>query len=150
MDGYNAGFGECSGGVNNVGSNNNDNSGDSKSNGQTQNRGIIGNIEDGPRDGLEDGAADYRSGRAEFARCPGGSLDYCTGYDLGYHDGYNSNENCSCNWWGTIELFRISTSRTMLRCSICNGIIGYWDESPDTKLIRFKREWTEEECLDMR
>jgi hypothetical protein len=67
-----------------------DDSSDSSSSGQTENRGIIGNFADGRRDGLADGASDYRNGIEEFARCPGGSLDYCAGYDNGYHDGYDS------------------------------------------------------------
>jgi hypothetical protein len=53
------------------------------SSGQTEDRGILGNFADGRRDGLADGASDYRDGYGEFARCPGGSLDYCTGYDVG-------------------------------------------------------------------
>ncbi len=71
-------------------SNNDDDDDDDSSNGQTENRGIIGNFADGRQAGLADGASDYRSGYAEFARCPGGSLDYCAGYDNGYHDGYSS------------------------------------------------------------
>ena len=58
--------------------------------GQTENRGIIGNFADGRQAGIADGASDYRNGYGEFARCPGGSLDYCAGYDNGYHDGYSS------------------------------------------------------------
>lgn len=70
-------------------SSNNDKDDDGDS-GQTENRGIIGNFADGRQAGLADGASDYRNGYAEFARCPGGSLDYCAGYDNGYHDGYSS------------------------------------------------------------
>lgn len=67
-----------------------DDTSDSGSGGQQENKGYLGNYADGHRAGLADGAADYRNGQKEFARCPGGSLDYCTGYDVGYHDGYDS------------------------------------------------------------
>ena len=60
------------------------------SSGQSEDRGLIGNFADGREAGLADGASDYRNGYGEFARCPGGSLDYCAGYDNGYHDGYQS------------------------------------------------------------
>jgi hypothetical protein len=64
-------------------------------------------------------------------------------------------EDCTCNKWlsdsKTIELFRVSASRTELRCSRCHGLMGWWDEPPRTKKIMpFKRAWSEAECLAMR
>ena len=51
----------------------------------------------------------------------------------------------------TIEFFKISDSRTELRCSRCHGLMGWWDEPSRTKKIMpFKRAWSEEECLAMR
>jgi hypothetical protein len=64
-------------------------------------------------------------------------------------------KNCNCNRWmndsKTIEFFKISDSRTELRCSRCHGLMGWWDEPPHTKKITpLKREWSIEECLSMR
>ncbi|HEY0580421.1 MAG TPA: hypothetical protein VGC75_06910 [Candidatus Nitrosocosmicus sp.] len=51
----------------------------------------------------------------------------------------------------TIEFFKISDSRTEIRCSRCHGLIGWWDEpSRVRKIMPSKREWTTNECLDMR
>ena len=52
----------------------------------------------------------------------------------------------------TIEFFKISDSRTELRCSRCKGLMGWWDEGPSRtkKIMPFKRGWSEEECLAMR
>lgn len=64
-------------------------------------------------------------------------------------------EDCICSRWitesKTLEFYKISSSRTELRCSRCKGLIGWWDEPPRTKKIMpFKRAWSEEECLAMR
>ncbi|MDQ4073016.1 MAG: hypothetical protein M3162_01790 [Thermoproteota archaeon] len=51
----------------------------------------------------------------------------------------------------TIEFFKISNSRTELRCSRCHGLMGWWDEPPRTrKITPCKREWSHEECLALR
>ena len=64
-------------------------------------------------------------------------------------------KECTCNLWmiapRKIEFFNVSASRTELRCSKCNGLIGVWDRQPPTiKILPFKRDWSEEECLAMR
>jgi hypothetical protein len=51
----------------------------------------------------------------------------------------------------TIDFFKISDSRTELRCSRCRGLMGWWDEpSRAKKIMPFKRAWSEEECLAMK
>jgi len=89
MNGYYDGFNGCSYDTSDS-DNNNDDNGNSRSGGQTENRGLLGNYADGHHAGLADGADDYRNGRAAFARCPGGSLDYCAGYNFGYNEGYDA------------------------------------------------------------
>ena len=64
-------------------------------------------------------------------------------------------EDCVCNRQmrdsKTIEFFKISASRTALRCSRCHGLMGWWDEpSHATKIMPIKRDWSKEECLAMR
>jgi hypothetical protein len=65
-------------------------------------------------------------------------------------------EDCICNRWKvtgmkTIDFFKISDSRTELRCSRCRGLMGWWDEpSHAKKTMPFKRAWSEEECLAMK
>ena len=62
-------------------------------------------------------------------------------------------KNCDCNRWEfdsskTIEFFKISESRTELRCSRCKGLMGWWDEpSKAKKIVPVKREWSYEERL---
>jgi hypothetical protein len=57
---------------------------------QDQDRGLIGNYQDGYQSGLAAGAADYRDGYSKYASCPGGTLDYCAGYTVGYNEGYEA------------------------------------------------------------
>jgi hypothetical protein len=45
--------------------------------------------------------------------------------------------------------FIIIRSRIELRCNICNGMIGWWDD-PTKKIMPYRREWSLEECLAMR
>ncbi|MGE0390111.1 MAG: hypothetical protein AB7P13_08250 [Candidatus Nitrosocosmicus sp.] len=65
-------------------------------------------------------------------------------------------KNCDCNRLGlgmpkTIEFFKISKSRTQLRCSRCKGLMGWWDEPPQVKKIRpEKRDWSYQERLSLR
>jgi hypothetical protein len=64
-------------------------------------------------------------------------------------------KDCNCGRWmtnsKTIEFFKISDSRTEIRCSRCHGLIGWRDEpSRVRKIMPSKREWTANECLDMR
>jgi hypothetical protein len=64
-------------------------------------------------------------------------------------------EDCTCSRrlpdCTPVEFFKISNSRTELRCGRCHGLMGWYDESPRTKKIMpFKRAWSEEECLAMR
>jgi hypothetical protein len=64
-------------------------------------------------------------------------------------------DNCICSRWmtnsKTIDFFKISDSRTELRCSRCRGLMGWWDEpSRAKKIMPLKRTWNEEECLAMR
>ena len=68
-------------------------------------------------------------------------------------------DDCICNRWTkdskTIEFFKISASRTELRCSRCHGLMGWWDDElaqarKMKKIMPFKRTWSEEECLAMR
>jgi len=65
---------------------------------------------------------------------------------------HNSKE-CKCSHGITSfksVRFEINGSRIEMECNICNGIVGWWDEPVSTKkLTPFKREWTEEERLDM-
>jgi hypothetical protein len=44
--------------------------------------------------------------------------------------------------------FIIIRSRIELRCNICNGMVGWWDD-PTKKIIPYRREWSHEECLAM-
>src|SRR5215208_4474447 len=57
---------------------------------QEEDRGLVDNFGQGRRDGIKDGASDYREGFASSAYCPGGGLDYCAGYAIGYNDGFES------------------------------------------------------------
>lgn len=65
-------------------------------------------------------------------------------------------KNCDCNRWEfdsskTIEFFKISESRTELRCSRCKGLMGWWDEpSKAKKIVPVKREWSYEERLSLK
>ena len=64
-------------------------------------------------------------------------------------------ENCTCSrretTHRTIDFFKISASRTELRCNMCNGLVGWWDEPTRIKKIMpVKRTWTEDECMAMR
>ena len=65
-------------------------------------------------------------------------------------------KNCDCNRWEfdsskTIEFFKISESRTELRCSRCKGLMGWWDEpSKAKKIVPVKREWSYEESLSLK
>jgi hypothetical protein len=62
---------------------------------------------------------------------------------------------CICNTRRTYEkiIFQITDYRIELRCSICKGLIRWWDDDePDRtrKVMPFKRTWSYEERLDMR
>jgi hypothetical protein len=46
--------------------------------------------------------------------------------------------------------FEIIDSKIELKCTICNGIVGCWDEPVHIERMPFKRKWSEEECRDMR
>ncbi|MGH9986525.1 MAG: hypothetical protein ACRD8W_21495 [Nitrososphaeraceae archaeon] len=64
-------------------------------------------------------------------------------------------EDCICNRSladsRTLEFFKISDSRTELRCGRCKGLVWWCDDPPRSKKIMpFKRAWSEEECLAMR
>ncbi|HYG00303.1 MAG TPA: hypothetical protein VD815_09435 [Candidatus Saccharimonadales bacterium] len=65
-------------------------------------------------------------------------------------------KNCDCNRGEfdsskTIEFFKISESRTELRCSRCKGLMGWWDEpSKAKKIVPVKREWSYEERLSLK
>lgn len=65
-------------------------------------------------------------------------------------------KNCDCSRWEfdsskTIEFFKISESRTELRCSRCKGLMGWWDKPSKTKkIVPVKREWSYEERLSLK
>jgi hypothetical protein len=64
-------------------------------------------------------------------------------------------DGCICNRSTTdyklTEFFKKSGSRLELRCSKCNGLMGWWDEpSHAKKIMPSKREWSEDECMAMR
>lgn len=65
-------------------------------------------------------------------------------------------KNCDCNRWEfdsskTIEFFKISQSRTEIRCIRCKGLMGWWDEpSKAKKIVPVKREWSYEERLSLK
>ena len=65
-------------------------------------------------------------------------------------------KNCDCDRHGVdptriIEFFKISESRTELRCSKCKGLMGWWDEPSRAKKIRpEKREWSHKQRLFLR
>ncbi|MDQ2685555.1 MAG: hypothetical protein M3Y25_06905 [Thermoproteota archaeon] len=65
-------------------------------------------------------------------------------------------KNCDCKRWEfdsskTIEFFKISESRTELRCSRCKGLMGWWDEpSKAKKIVPVRREWSYEERLSFK
>jgi hypothetical protein len=46
--------------------------------------------------------------------------------------------------------FEISGSRILLKCTECNGIVDWWEQSSTKKLMPFKQEWSPEERLVMR
>lgn len=60
-------------------------------------------------------------------------------------------EDCACDREITeskaIEL-DLSGLKIELRCSKCEGLVGWWDE-PSRKIIPIRRTWSEEECLAM-
>lgn len=76
--------------------------------------------------------------------------------DVAYNkktDQLQRNEKCTCDSWEASRMveYKISASRTEVRCGRCNGIVGWLDEpSPVKKIIPVKRAWSEEECLAMR
>lgn len=60
----------------------------------------------------------------------------------------NFNNDCICDRRKNkiIEPFKITDTRTELRCRDCKGLIGWWDEpSKVKKVVVPKREWTEQE-----
>ena len=62
------------------------------------------------------------------------------------------NKECDCNRsssnYKSVE-FEINNSILEMKCTICDGLIGWWD-SPRKKVKPIKRKWFEEECLTMR
>lgn len=62
------------------------------------------------------------------------------------------NNDCICDRrkQKNIEPYKISETRTELRCRDCKGLMGWWDEPPKTKkIIVPKRDWTEDELKEL-
>jgi hypothetical protein len=58
-----------------------------------ENRGLLGNFDQGVRDGRAAGASDQRNGYTYNSICPGSQFaEYCVGWGIGYNDGYRSAE----------------------------------------------------------
>jgi hypothetical protein len=49
---------------------------------QSEERGLLGNYQDGYQAELAAGAADYREGYSKYAYCPEGTADYCAGFSI--------------------------------------------------------------------
>lgn len=63
-------------------------------------------------------------------------------------------EACICNRGminsKTVEFFKITDSRTELRCARCKVPMDWWDEPSRAKKNTNKAPWSQEECLSMR
>ena len=65
----------------------------------------------------------------------------------------NFNNDCTCDRRKNkmLEFFKISNSRTEIRCADCKGLIGWWDDKVEThKIIVPKRNWTPEELEELK
>lgn len=61
-------------------------------------------------------------------------------------------KECDCNRGITnfdSVKFEINDTSLELKCTICDGLIGWWDR-PAKKIVPLKRKWSEEERLAMR
>jgi hypothetical protein len=61
-------------------------------------------------------------------------------------------KECDCNRvitnYKSVK-FEINESNIVLKCIICNGLVGWWD-GPTKKIVPLKRKWSQDECLAMR